>query len=85
MQRNPEVDRDNGRPRQSSIALEHTDPDADKRTAGRYAVVDTHTHDQHRRGLSKARAESLAREYAEGIVARRERPDPHWFQRGGEE
>jgi len=60
------------------------DPRPQGRTDSRtYAVIDTHTHAQHARGLSKARAEALAREYCDGVVVRRERPDPHWLQRGG--
>jgi hypothetical protein len=63
----------------------HTDPDPDgeKRSDGPYVVVDTVTREQHARGLPKARAESLAAELADGIVARRERADPHWLQRVG--
>ena len=57
--------------------------DTKSTTAGRYVVIDTTTHEQHARGLSKARAETLANEYADHIVARRERPDPHWLQRVG--
>ena len=57
--------------------------DTKSTTAGRYVVIDTTTHEQHARGLSKARAETLANEYADHIVARRERPDPHWLQRAG--
>jgi hypothetical protein len=58
----------------------------DRRTdsqPGRYVVIDSHSGRQHARGLSKARAETLAREYCDGVVARRERPDPHWLTRGG--
>jgi 23S rRNA A2030 N6-methylase RlmJ len=57
----------------------------DRRTdskPGRYVVIDTHAGRQHARGLTQAHAETLAAEYAEGIEARRERPDPHWIQRG---
>jgi hypothetical protein len=57
----------------------------DRRTESRtaYEVIDTHSERQHARGLTQARAEALAREYCDGVVARRERPDPHWIQRGG--
>jgi len=48
-----------------------------------YEVIDTHSGRQHARGLTQARAEALAREYCDGVVARRERPDPHWLSRGG--
>ena len=55
--------------------------DTQPTTTGRYVVIDTESHDQHARGLTKARAETLANEYADHIVARRERPDPYWLTR----
>ena len=72
------------RPRQEGTASSTTpnDPDGEKATdGGAWVVIDTTTHEQHARGLSKARAETLANEYADHIVARRERPDPHWLFR----
>ena len=74
---------DRGYEPQSQSRIDNKTDDArpEKRT-GAYVVIDTESHEQHARGLSKARAETLAREYADHIVARRERPDPHWLSRG---
>ena len=62
---------------------ELTDDARPEKRTGAWVVIDTETNEQHARGLSKARAETLAKEYADHIVARRERPDPHWLQRVG--
>jgi hypothetical protein len=83
MERKSEAGRPNDRPRQEDSDASTFNPDGEKRSGGAYVVVDTRSHEQHARGLSKARAESLAAELADGIEARRERPDPHWLQRVG--
>ena len=82
MHDDPDTGREHARPRQEGTAstTETIARRPEKRT-GAYVVIDTESHDQHARGLSKARAETLANEYADHIVARRERPDPHWLTR----
>jgi len=84
MEHDSDAGRSCDRPRQSSTAPDSDNAAGDeKRTDGAYVVIDTATHEQHAAGLSKARAESLAREYCDGVEARRMRPDPHWTQRVG--